>query len=228
MSADYTMIVLSKVQFPKDEIFDLVDLYGKIITGQYKPKSYIEHLIEASYLTLPWTMHKDIDWWDSVEIPDLFRDGSSGYYSAMVRSNDSMMNLFQFIQNQEWVQSSVFIEDNDCGSMMFIHRLVISEFDPHGDSHWKMISRIEPAAYDDPVWWDVDDRIGRTRYTMYDSIAEKFGINTIQMIRAMRATQAGKLGILKHPDDELGRYTNDINFAQSVQPNISSTYYASE
>ena len=63
MSADYTMIVLSKVQFPKDEICDLVDLYGKIMTGQYKPKSYIEHLIEKSYLSLPWTMYKDINWW---------------------------------------------------------------------------------------------------------------------------------------------------------------------
>ena len=212
MSADYTMIVLSKVQFPKGEICDLVDLYGKIMTGQYKPKSYIEHLIEKSWLSLPWTMHKDINWWDSVEIPGLFRDGSSGYYSAMVRSRDSMMNLFQFIQNQEWVQSSVFIEDNDCGSSMFIHQLAISEFDPLSDSHWKMISRVEPTAYDDPVWWDVGDRMDKTRYVMYDSIAEKFGLNTIQMIRAMRATQAGKLGILKHPNDELSRWSNDIKF----------------
>ena len=212
MSADYTMIVLSKVQFPKDEICDLVDLYGKIMIGQYKPKSYIEHLVEASYLSLPWTMYRDINWWDSVEIPGLFRDGSSGYYSAMVRSRDSMMNLFQFIQNQEWVQSSVFIEDNDCGSSMFIHRLVIDEFDPLSDSHWKMISRVEPTAYDDPVWWDVNDRMGRTRYIMYDSIAEKFGLNTIQMIRAMRAAQAGKLGILKHPNDELERWSSDIKF----------------
>lgn len=213
MSADYTMIVLSKVQFPKDEICDLVDLHGKIMIGQYKPKSYIEHLIEESWLSLPWTMHKDIDWWGSVEIPGLFRDGSSGYYSAMVRSRDSMMNLFQFVQNQEWVQSSVFIEDNDCGSSMFIHQLAISEFDPLSDSHWKMISRVEPTAYDDPVWWDVGDRMDKPRYVMYDSIAEKFGLNTIQMIRAMRATHAGKLDILKHPNDELGQWSDDIEFA---------------
>ena len=147
-----------------------------------------------------------------MEIPGLFRDGSSGYYSAMVRSRDSMMNLFQFIQNQEWVQSSVFIEDNDCGSSMFIHQLAISEFDPLSDSHWKMISRVEPTAYDDPVWWDVGDRMDKTRYVMYDSIAEKFGLNTIQMIRAMRATHAGKLGILKHPNDELEQWSSDIKF----------------
>ena len=75
-----------------------------------------------------------------------------------------------------------------------------------------MISRVYPTAYDYQVWWDVGYRMDKTRYVMYDSIAEKFGLNTIQMIRAMRATQAGKLGILEHPNDELGRWSNDIKF----------------
>lgn len=208
MSADYTMIVLSKVRFPKDEIYNLINLYEKITVGEYQPKDYIEHLIGSSYLSPPWTMH-DRNWWDSIKIHNLFRDGSSGYYSAMVRSNGSMMDLFRFVQNREWVQSSVFIEDNDCGSSMFIHRLVVDEFDPHSESHWKMISRTESVAYDDPVWWDVDDKMDRARYAMYDSIAKKFGLDTIQMIRSMRVAQSGNLDMLKTHNDELEYWKND-------------------